>query len=130
MSGSQVQKVNSVGVESASSISSCEIGPVSLCPEAPDGNPAMARMPQPRAAATLGALLFMELFSLLVAATVTGWSPVGRREARPWCEGDRRARIECGARVEVGQRCRDRHGDVAARPVVHEPHAPAVGHAA
>ena len=79
MSGTQVQKVNSVGVESASSISSCEIGPVSLWPEALDANPEIAKMPQPRAAATLGAFLLMDLFSLLVAATMTGWSPLDRR---------------------------------------------------
>ena len=42
-------------------------------------NPEIAKMPQPRAAATLGAFLLMDLFSLLVAATMTGWSPLDRR---------------------------------------------------
>ena len=79
MFGTQVQKVNSVGVDSAWSISSCEIDAVSLRPEAPDANPEIAKMPQPRAAATLGAFLLMDLFSLLVAATMTGWSPIDRR---------------------------------------------------
>src|SRR5688500_12771227 len=71
MSGTQVQKINSVGVESASSISSCEIGPVALWPEAPDANPEIAKMPQPRAAAALGAVLLMDPSPVLDAATRT-----------------------------------------------------------